>query len=112
MWPCWERALCLLLALCLGGSSSAMPSVLGDFKDKLKLGKKIPPGKIVKTLTLTEEVIKIGGLSRESMVIDGGLPGPLIELEENKISWVRVKNKSKRPVTIVSLPASADLALF
>jgi L-ascorbate oxidase len=57
-------------------------------------------------LTVTKDTVGIGGIERNSAVVNGSVPGPTLYLPENKVFWIRVYNNMKdENLTIVSNPS-------
>lgn len=43
-------------------------------------------------LRVATQNISIGGMYRETSLVNGSLPGPALRLQENTVAWIRVYN--------------------
>ncbi|QPG97523.1 hypothetical protein C2857_006457 [Epichloe festucae Fl1] len=43
-------------------------------------------------LSVTQQNISIGGMYRESVLVNNSLPGPTLRIQENEVVWIRVYN--------------------
>lgn len=56
-------------------------------------------------LSVTQQNISIGGMYRESVLVNNSLPGPTLRIQENEVVWIRVyNNMAHQNLTMVRAP--------